>query len=73
MCQATVYLDEQKIMEDVIWLEPGEDGILVQTFFEEPRFVKGVIKGIDLFKHRVLLASVETNQQPEVRPTGGRR
>ena len=57
MCQATVYLDEQKIMEDVIWLEPTADGFLLRTFFGEPREVRGTIEGIDLLKHRVLLTS----------------
>ncbi len=62
MCQATVYLDEEQIMEDVIWVEPTEDGILLRTFFEEPRLVKGVIKGIDLLKHRVLLSAMEEDK-----------
>jgi predicted RNA-binding protein len=57
MCQATVYLDEKKIMEDVIWLEPTENGFLLKTFFEEPKEVKGTIKSIDLLKHRVLMTS----------------
>jgi len=59
MCQATVYLDEEKIMEDVIWVEPTEDGVLLRTFFKDPQVVKGMIKGIDLLKHRVLLVSAE--------------
>ena len=59
MCQATVYLDEEKIMEDVIWVEPTEGGALLRTFFEEPRVVKGTIKEVDLLKHRVLLVSTE--------------
>jgi len=63
MCQATVYLDEEKIMEDVIWLEPTEDGVLLRTFFEAPRAVKGRIKGVDLLKHRVLLATVEGGKE----------
>ena len=58
MCQATVYLDQEKIMEDVIWLEPTEDGVLLRTFFEEPKEVKGKLKSIDLLKHRVLLTSI---------------
>lgn len=62
MCQATVYLDEEKIMEDVIWLEPTEDGVLLRTFFEEPKIVKGTLKGINLLKHRVLLTSTRKNQ-----------
>jgi predicted RNA-binding protein len=57
MCQATAYLDEEKIMEDVIWLEPTADGFLMRTFFGEPVEVEGTLKGIDLLKHRVLLTS----------------
>ena len=57
MCQATIYLNDEKIMEDVIWLEPTDDGILVRTFFEEPQVIQGVLQGIDLLKHRVLLTS----------------
>lgn len=63
MCQATVYLDEQKIMEDVIWLEPTADGFLVRTFFDEPQEVKGMLKGIDLLKHRVLLTSADPSKK----------
>ncbi len=62
MCQATVYLDEEKIMEDVIWLEPTEDGVLVRSLFGEPKKVRGAIKGIDLLKHRVLLTASKKNQ-----------
>lgn len=59
MCQATAYLDDIKIMEDVIWLEPTADGFLMRTFFAEPLEVKGTLKGIDLLKHRVLLTSAD--------------
>ena len=62
MCQATVYLDEEKVMEDVIWVEPVAEGILIRTFFEDPIVVKGVIQGIDLLKHRILLASPEKTE-----------
>ncbi len=57
MCQATVYLDGEKVMEDVIWIEPTEEGMLLRSFFAEPQRVKGTLKGIDLLKHRVLLVS----------------
>ncbi|MCC7212796.1 MAG: CooT family nickel-binding protein [Candidatus Brocadia sp.] len=57
MCQTTVYLDEEKIMEDVIWVKPVAGGIQIRTFFDEPVFVKGVITDIDLLKHRILLVS----------------
>ena len=55
MCQATVYLDGNKIAEDVIWLEPTENGVSIRTLFGESRLVEGVLQGIDLLKHRVLL------------------
>jgi predicted RNA-binding protein len=62
MCQATVYLDDEKIMEDVIWLEPTEGGFLLRTFFEEPQEVKAKLKSIDLLEHRVSLTSVGQGQ-----------
>ncbi len=58
MCQATVYLGEEVVAEDVVWLETVEDGVQVTTLFEEPQVVRGVIKGIDFLKHRVLLEQV---------------
>ena len=63
MCQATVYLDDERVMQDVIWLEPTKDGFSMRTFFGEPMEVKGRLKGIDLLKHRVLLASNDKSQQ----------
>jgi predicted RNA-binding protein len=63
MCQATVYLDDERVMQDVIWLEPTEDGFSMRTFFGEPVEVKGKLKGIDLLKHRVLLTSNGIGQQ----------
>ena len=63
MCQATVYLDDERVMQDVIWLEPTEDGFTMRTFFGEPLTVKGKLKGIDLLKHRVLLASEDLAPQ----------
>ena len=64
MCQANVYLDGVKIMEDVIWLEPTEQGFLLRTFFEAPMEVKGTLQGIDLLKHRVLLTSPTQDRPP---------
>ena len=57
MCQATVYMDGREIMRDVLRVEPTPDGVRLYAFFEEPRIVPGVIKEIDLIKHRVMLAS----------------
>jgi len=63
MCQATVYLDDERVMQDVIWMEPTEDGFTLRTFFKEPITVKGKLKGIDLLKHRVLLISEDLAPQ----------
>jgi predicted RNA-binding protein len=49
----------------VIWLEPTQDGVLLKTFFGEPQQVKATLKGIDLLKHRVLLASPVPEPGPE--------
>ena len=65
MCQATVYLDDQQIMTDVIWLEPTEDGFLLRSFFGEHYQVQGKLLGIDLLKHRVLLVSSPDQQGSE--------
>jgi predicted RNA-binding protein len=59
MCQATVFLNGQEIMRDVLRVEPTPEGIRLYAFFEEPRVVPAVIQEIDLIKHRVMLASIE--------------
>jgi predicted RNA-binding protein len=55
MCQATVYLNDEEIMRDVIRVEPLPEAVRLTTFFEPPRIVPGVIREIDLLKHRVVL------------------
>ena len=64
MCQATVYLDGEKVMEDVIWVEPTPDGVLLRSLFQESAEVRGRLEGIDLLKHRVLLTS-KTQEEGE--------
>jgi predicted RNA-binding protein len=59
MCQATVYLvqdgQEKEIMRDVILLEPAEEGVRLQAFFEEPVIVQARVNRIDFLKHTVTL------------------
>jgi predicted RNA-binding protein len=63
MCQAVVYLaqndQEKEIMRDVILLEPVEDGVQLQAFFEEPLIVQARIGRIDFLKHTVTLVPLE--------------
>ncbi len=62
MCQATVYLDGKKIMEDVLVVEPMEDGIRLVKLFEPIQLVQASIRKIDLMKHKIIL---ETPQESE--------
>lgn len=59
MCQATVFLDGEEVMKDVILVEPMEDGVQLSKFFEEPDLVPAVIRRIDLMKHQVILESID--------------
>jgi predicted RNA-binding protein len=62
MCQATVFLDGDKILEDVIEVKPTKQGVELSTLFEEPRIVKASIRDIDLLKHTVHLDSWEKGE-----------
>jgi len=63
MCQATVYLvrdgQEQEIMRDVVLLEPVEEGLRLQAFFEEPVTLQARVERIDFLKHAVTLVPAE--------------
>jgi predicted RNA-binding protein len=62
MCQATVLLvqegQEVEIMRDVVLLEPVEDGLRLQAFFEEPVTIQARVEYIDFLKHTVTLVPV---------------
>ena len=62
MCQATVFLTqdgkETELMRDVVLLEPVEDGLRLQAFFEEPVTVQARVERIDFLKHTVTLVPV---------------
>ena len=63
MCQATVYLvrdgQEKEIMRDVVLLEPVEEGLRLQAFFEEPVTLQARVERIDFLKHTVTLVPAE--------------
>lgn len=58
MCQATVYLNGQEVMRDVVRVEPVPEGVRLSTFFDPPQVLPAVIREIDLLKHRVILESL---------------
>jgi len=58
MCQATVYLNDKVIMQDVLIVEPVPEGIRLTALFEPVQVVSARIRLIDLNKHRVILESL---------------
>ncbi len=58
MCQVAVYLDEEKIMDDVMLVEPIPEGIRLVKLFEPPLVVTAVIRQIDLMKNKLYLESI---------------
>jgi predicted RNA-binding protein len=59
MCQATVFLDGEVIMQDVLMVEPVPEGIRLIALFEPVQIVPASIRQIDLIKHRVILVSLQ--------------
>jgi predicted RNA-binding protein len=59
MCQATVYLGDEKIAQDIIRLDQVENGVRIAVFFDEPQLVPGRIRTIDFLKHSVILEPIE--------------
>ncbi len=60
MCQMNVMLEQdgeqEKIMENVTHLEVTAEGVLVSTFFDEPKLVKAAwVKNIDFLSGTVTL------------------
>jgi predicted RNA-binding protein len=62
MCQATVYLaqdgQDKELMRDVVLLEPVQDGLRLQAFFEEPVTIQARVERIDFLKHTVTLVPI---------------
>lgn len=65
MCQATVYLDDQEIMSDVMLVEPLPEGIRLIALFEPVQIVPAEIRQIDLIKHRIFLVSLKGDEVHE--------
>lgn len=62
MCQATVYLDGEVLMQDVLMVEPLPEGIRLIALFEPVQVVPAVIRQIDLIKHKVILESLRESE-----------
>ena len=62
MCQSSVFIledgEEKELKKDVILVEPLDDGVKIQGFFESPETIKARIKTIDLLKHKIILEPI---------------
>ena len=59
MCQVAVYLDDEKIMDDVMFVEPIPEGVRLIKLFEPPQEIHAVIRQIDLMKNKLFLDGIE--------------
>lgn len=63
MCQSNAYLVDRGVevlvLEDVAWVEVGEDQVTLRSLFGEPVAVCARIKEIDLIKNRIVLERIE--------------
>jgi predicted RNA-binding protein len=67
MCQATVYLDGEVIMQDVLIVEPIPEGVRLIALFEPVQVVPAAIRQIDLIKHKVILESLQESEESRER------
>ncbi|HEY66036.1 MAG TPA: CooT family nickel-binding protein [Caldilineae bacterium] len=60
MCETTVYLSEdgkeQKIMEDVVLVQPENDAYLLVNLLGEQKLVRGRLVKVDFLKHTLHLS-----------------
>ncbi len=63
MCQARIWVkvkgEEREVARDITQLEVKGDAIIVKTFFEAPKEIKGKIKEIDFLKAKVIIEADE--------------
>ncbi|MCD6302328.1 MAG: CooT family nickel-binding protein [Anaerolineae bacterium] len=59
------YLNGEKLIENVTWVEPTDEGVLVRSYFEPSRTIKARIQAIDLTTNRVLLLSGDPTSSRE--------
>lgn len=59
MCIATIYVDNdgrmEEVMQDVISLDFGDHGVLLTTILGEEKLLRSKIKHVDFLKHSVTM------------------
>lgn len=63
MCQATVYLNGEVIMRDVLMVEPIPEGVRLIALFEPVQVAPATIRYIDFITHQVILESLKESEQ----------
>ncbi|MBN2043557.1 MAG: CooT family nickel-binding protein [Anaerolineales bacterium] len=59
MCMVAVYLDEEKILENVMLVEPTPEGVRLVAMFEPTQIVPAVIRQIDLMENKIHLTHID--------------
>ncbi len=67
MCQIAVYLDDEKIMDDVMLVEPVPGEIRLLKLFEAERVIPATIRQLDLMRNRVFLDTVKQGDHQDER------
>ena len=57
------YLNDEKIMENVMLVEPTSTGVRLSALFEQPREIKASIQKIDLLKNTLVLENQEGREK----------
>ncbi len=65
MCQVAVYLDDEKIMDSVMLVEPTSEGVRLTKLFEEPRVIPASIQQIDLMKNKLILKAITKEEKKD--------
>jgi predicted RNA-binding protein len=63
MCQVVVYLDDEKIMDSVMLVEPTPEGVRLVKMFESPHDIPAVIRQIDLMKNKLILETIGSDEK----------
>ena len=63
MCLITAYLDDEKIMENVMLVEATPEGVRLATMFEQPLEIEATIQKLDLLKNTLFLEKTRGEAQ----------
>jgi predicted RNA-binding protein len=58
-----VYLDEEKIMENVMVVEPTPEGVRLVAMFEPVQIIPAAIRQIDLMENKIHLIRVDKGEE----------